>query len=352
MPADIRSIRLPSGHTVSTPLLVPSFSSRGFGRLAADEGRSELSPLLVVLRDHLSTALLVSAYDLHHRLLEPGDTFSASDWTANALSHPELLFIDSGGYEVTQGADSGEPVQVFGETLPWTQEMYGDLLDSLPEAAFNCAAVAWDLPGEPYETQLKVAQAFLGARPRVAPIVLLKPPAGKRWHDFALLGPVARRLAFFSVVGVTEHELGNSLLDRVIAVMELRDILRRNGVDKPIHVFGALDPLFVPLYFAAGADVFDGLTWLRYAYWHGLAIHHEQGPLLSGHTEQREDVRRATVAAANLTDLGRLVSRLLRFVAEGEDWTLYDDTMVGRSGEKISDILSSTYRSAMARRNI
>jgi hypothetical protein len=165
-----------------------------------------------------------------------------------------------------------------------------------------------------------------------------------------LLESTASRLGFFSVVGVTEHELGDSLLDRVVAVMELRALLRRTGIEKPIHVFGALDPLFVPLYFAAGADIFDGLTWLRYAYWHGLAVHHEQGPLLNRSTEQRGDVRRAIVAAGNLTQLGQLHSQLLRFVHEEEDWTLYDHPLVGRADEKISDLLRSTYRSAQARR--
>jgi hypothetical protein len=350
LPAEIRQIRLPSGETIRTPLLVPSFSSKGFGR-QTDDGlvRSEVSPLLDVLHDQLSSAYLVSAYDLHHRLLAAGDTLADADWAANPLSHPGLLFIDSGGYEVTQGADAGEPVQDLGETLSWTPEMYGELLGRLPEAALNCAAVAWDCPGEPYETQMRVAQDFLGGHQRVSPIVLLKPPTG-RWHQFSLLAPAASRLAFFSVIGVTEHELGDSLLDRVTALMELRDLLHRSDVDKPIHVFGALDPLFVPLYFAAGADVFDGLTWLRYAYWHGLAVHHEQGPLLTGSIEQREDVRRATVAAGNLTQLDQLHSRLLRFVTEDEDWTLYDDPMIGRPDERISDALRSTYRAAIARR--
>lgn len=333
-----------------TPLLVPSFSSKGFGRSDGDPSRSEVSPLLDVLRDQLSTAFLVSAYDLHHRLLEAGDTLGDSDWASSVLSRPEVLFIDSGGYEVTQGADAGEPLQDLRDTLPWTPEMYGELLDALPEAATNCAAVAWDLPGQSYEWQLRAAQDFLGERRHVAPIALLKPPPDKRWHDFPILSSVASRLAFFSVVGVTEHELGDSLLDRVIAVMELRDVLRRASMEKPIHIFGALDPLFVPVYFAAGADIFDGLTWLRYAYWHGLAVHPEQGPLLNRSTEQREDVRRATVAATNLNQLGQLLSLLLRFVAEGEDWTLYDHAMVGRPDERISDILRSAYLAAMARR--
>lgn len=335
---------------MQTPLLVPSFSSKGFGLLEGDPPRSEVSPLMGVLIDQLSRSFLVSAYDLHHRLLEVGDTFADADWSSSSLSKTDVLFIDSGGYEVTQGADAGEPVQDLSTPREWTPDMYGELLDRLPNAAANCAAVAWDLPGETYERQVTAAQDFLGARAEISPVVLLKPPTKGAPHDFSQLEPAASRLAFFSVVGVTEHELGDTLLKRVIAVMQLRDLLTRAGQDKPIHIFGALDPLYVPLYFAAGADVFDGLTWLRYAYWHGLAVHVEQGPLLDGKTHLRDDVRRWTVAASNLTELGRLRTSLMRFVAESEDWTIYDHTMIGRPGEKPSDILSAAYRSAVAER--
>ena len=35
-------------------------------------------------------------------------------------------------------------------------------------------------------------------------------------------------------------------------VAKLRELLDRADVDVPIHVFGALDPLYTPLYYAAG----------------------------------------------------------------------------------------------------
>jgi hypothetical protein len=287
---------------------------------------------------------------MHHRLLEAADALGNPDWSASPLSRTELLFLDSGGYEVTQGADGGELVRDLSPPREWNVQIYRCLLDSLPDAAENVAAVALDLPGESYGTQVRAAQEFLSAWPRLAPVVLLKPQDRGAPHDFAQLEPEATRLGFFSVVGVTEHELGDTLLKRVIAVMELRDLLTRAGHRMPIHVFGALDPLYVPLYFAAGADIFDGLTWLRYAYWHGLAVHVEHGPLLNKQTDLRDDVRRWTVAASNLTQLAQLRANLLRFANEGEDWTIYDDTMVGRPGEMPSDVLRSTYRTAVAER--
>ena len=63
----------------------------------------------------------------------------------------------------------------------------------------------------------------------------------------------------FDLVGVTEKELGNSLLNRLHNTSRLRMALDEVSNEAPIHVFGSLDPLNVPLYFAAGAEVFDGL---------------------------------------------------------------------------------------------
>jgi hypothetical protein len=42
----------------------------------------------------------------------------------------------------------------------------------------------------------------------------------------------------------------------------------------------------------------------------------------------------------------------MRFVSEGENWKIFDDTMVGRGGEQVSEILSATYRAAVAERNV
>jgi hypothetical protein len=38
-------------------------------------------------------------------------------------------------------------------------------------------------------------------------------------------------------------------------------------------VFGSLDPVTSILYFLAGAEIFDGLTWLKYSYYNSSAIY-------------------------------------------------------------------------------
>ena len=75
-----------------------------------------------------------------------------------------------------------------------------------------------------------------------------------------------RLLRTFDIVGVTEREIGESIHDRLVNIARLRKSLNAAEVTIPIHVFGGLDPLLTPLYFAAGAEIFDGLGWLRYAY--------------------------------------------------------------------------------------
>lgn len=44
-------------------------------------------------------------------------------------------------------------------------------------------------------------------------------------------------------------------------------------LDIPIHIFGSLDTINTPLYFLAGADIFDGLTWLRFAFHEGYTMY-------------------------------------------------------------------------------
>ncbi|TYL86102.1 hypothetical protein [Bradyrhizobium cytisi] len=65
---------------------------------------------------------------------------------------------------------------------------------------------------------------------------------------------------------MTEKEAGDTFVERLTFVARLRALLDANDVYKPIHVFGGLDPFMAPLYFLAGADVVDGLTWLRMAF--------------------------------------------------------------------------------------
>ena len=71
-----------------------------------------------------------------------------------------------------------------------------------------------------------------------------------------------------------------------MAIYQLRRLLDHAGVESPIHVFGELDPLYTPLYFAAGGEMFDGLGWLRYTYREGVAVHRDATAILDRQIQQ------------------------------------------------------------------
>ena len=43
----------------------------------------------------------------------------------------------------------------------------------------------------------------------------------------------------FDVIGFTEKEIGNSVLDRMNNIAKLRIAMRKANINKPIHIFGS-----------------------------------------------------------------------------------------------------------------
>ena len=84
----------PSGIVLKTPLLVPSFSSKGFSR--HDDGRSEIGDIFEATGEFVTEAFLLSAYDIYHEHLPKPE---ALPWK------PEVIFLDSGGYEISTDRD-------------------------------------------------------------------------------------------------------------------------------------------------------------------------------------------------------------------------------------------------------
>jgi len=108
------------------------------------------------------------------------------------------------------------------------------------------------------------------------------------------------------------------MLDRMETIARLRRGLDAAGVSAPIQVFGALDPLSSALYCLAGAEIFDGLTWLRFAYKDGQCVYsHNYGVVRVG-LDLDDDFVRATVFSDNYSRLRDLQLCLRNFVIEGD----------------------------------
>ena len=269
----------------------------------------------------IEESLLISAYDIKHRLLDDWDTFRTG-FKNSRYAQPRALVIDSGWYE-KNGSPPGSPFAIdAGQPLPWEEEDFVCVVDNLDES--SCPIVVnWDYIG-PYDEQIQRAQSFFGRRNHLASILLLKPPTGSRFHGFnKLSGEDIRNLRAFDIIGVTEREVGESTLDRLVNIAKLRNHLDAVGVTHPIHILGGLDPLFTPLYFAAGAEIFDGLGWLRYAYRDGVAMHWTAGTLMDGQITKRLLQAQLSVSLQNLDEINRLSEEMRRYVHRRGDWDAF-----------------------------
>lgn len=323
MLARSRPLHLASA-ALTSPLLVPSVSSKGFP--LDDEGIAESGAALDFLGQDLTESLLVSAYDLHHGHLPEADRALSDDHHHQTFyAKPQLLVVDSGGYELNRADfESGETQRGPYEPRPFESEDFDGILARLPHGR-DLLVVSFDSPGPrgTYKEQRETAQRQLSARPDAKTAFLIKPEGQAPFLHVPSLAADAVNMRAFDVIGVTEKELGDSVLDRLVALVGLRRLLDDQGcADKPVHVFGSLDPLMTSLYFMAGAEIFDGLSWLRYAYSTGLSVHPESLGILRAELEDRKQRRDAFRHVLNLRELQSLKHRLVRWAQEPDRYEL------------------------------
>jgi hypothetical protein len=324
-----RSRRIPlAGTEIETPLLVPSFSSKALGPIELVEGRKgerrrkDLVPASQIHTEvfipGIAEAILISAYDIHHKFIHNASAFKKG-FAKSAYSAPSVLFIDSGWYELSIGPSSGQWYHEVGPALAFVESDYAALVESL-DPDVNAVIVGWDSEG-PYEKQIDAAQAFFSKHPQFDSDFLLKPTGEKTFHDFGdLTIDAAKRLRAFTIVGVTEKELGNTMLQRLTQLALLRVRLIEADVPVPIHVFGGLEPLVAPLYFSAGAEIFDGLAWLRYAFLNGMSVNRESVVLLEKAYDKRFGPAISHLQLRNLDAIAELSRELKIFFHNDCDW--------------------------------
>ena len=223
-----------------------------------------------------------------------------------------MVFLDSGGYELNPEFDSSEPklTPVYDGDL--SHDEYVAVLTRLYKKHHDTPLVIanfdWDTRDEPFGVQIRAARAVFERFPSWSRNLILKPP--KTIIDVDELVPHIADLRDVDIIGVTEKDLGKSLLDRLKKIARLRSELTKREVSVPIHVWGGLDPVVTPLYFFAGADIFDGVSWLRYAFQRGLAVNRESYSTLQGNIGMFNDHAVFLSLNTNLTYLGGLSNSL------------------------------------------
>ena len=301
-----------SGFSLETPLLVPSFSSKAFGFDHC--GKPEVLRVLDAAQEFITKTCLVSAYDVHYNYVpEPH----------NLPINVDLMFLDSGGYEVADDYDLSVVEKPVHRPEEWDIAKLQAIWARWP-AGLPAVFVNYDHSNHrrPVTEQLRDAKQAVLTHPGQLHSFLLKPQS-KAEHSLeaalqTLHGQLGE-LAGFQLLGVTEKELGSSFLERMIRIAKLRQALDDASLCIPIHVFGALDPLSVSLYFMAGAEVFDGLTWSRYAYRSGQCVYIHNSTAMTYGIDVNDDEARVRTIKDNLRNLDQLERTLREFSVTG-DW--------------------------------
>lgn len=264
MLAKRRTLKLNGVEIERTPLLIPSFSSKGF---------PDVDKIIKYCSELIEGVTLVSAYDLYYKKIQPPFDF------------PSLVFLDSGGYEASKEAELSDLGDKEHQPRAWTKEMHEEVIATW-RPAVPSVLISYDHPKARVSIaeQVERARTMAPGRTEFLRELLLKPET-----EAQSLLPISEaikhvhRFAEFDIIGVTEKEIGNSLVDRMKNIAQLRRALSGAGLETPIHVFGSLDTVSTPMYFLAGADIFDGLTWLRFAFHEGLTVYkHNFGALKLG----------------------------------------------------------------------
>ncbi len=254
-----------------TPLLLPAFSSKGF---------PQIRQIMKLMAEFITSPILISSYDVHYRLVSQKITFS------------QLIFLDSGGYEARVDHDLSESYGRTHKPKRWNRQLYEQVLRKWT-TRWPTIAVSFDSPVQfsLLARQIRAARDLQTTHQHLLWEFLVKPESAK--DPFISVDKLIKRISDlrgFAVVGLTEKELGDSVFSAMTKIARLRMHMDSAGITLPIHIFGSLDALTTILYFLSGAEIFDGLTWLRFGYHEGRTIYSQNYAVL----RDSEGIRRRT----------------------------------------------------------
>ena len=251
--------------------------------------------------------------------------FSAFDVNYEFMPHPrqikqfpEIMFLDSGGFETSADPDLNDVEELERSKEKWSVDLLKAVWRDWPRETAT-VLVSYDSPDErmPFHEQVNHARELFRGQDHHLKAFLLKPVSKDQRTLRDALGQAfasTNELGYFDVIGVTASEVGTSMLERMVNLALLREALDRAGLKtKPIHVFGALDPISSVLFYLAGAEIFDGLTWLRYAYAGGRCVYIRNYGALELELDTRDDSIQVLTQVRNIAYLQKMQSALREF---------------------------------------
>jgi hypothetical protein len=298
-----------------TPLLVPSFSSKV----------REIDKPFRASEEFLDGPFLISAFDLKFGYISRPYDFSGP------------IFLDSGGYEISRDSDLSDVDYRDGNSKDWKESDHEAVLSNW-SSEVPTVIISYDHPRVriPIREQVERAMALKLPRENSLREILLKPETKEQeFLNIERIQLHVRDLATFGAIGVTEKEVGNSIFDRMLNIARLRRALTKVGITVPIHVFGSLDSTTTLFYFVAGADVFDGLTWLRYAFKDGRTYYRQDFGVAEFGVNPKAPAVEALCWPRNYQYMTEMQGGMRRFLSSRD----YAD--LGRHGDKVRDAINN-----------
>ncbi len=283
------------------------------------------------MADRLFGVCLVSAWDIAQAQLP-----------SNALLATNVVVLDSGGYEANDQLISDSTSRNDASDQLWSVPRFHQILDQTDEAA-NLMVVNYDRRTN-IRGQLDGALLGQERAQRHAFDFLVKPEASDELVNIPRLANIASDLSEFDAAGVTAREVGTSLIDRCRSIVMLRHILTDAGLSLPIHVFGAISPIEVLTCFFCGADIFDGLDWLRSAYGHEYSTPIDEAAYEEGNWGLHDHELWLNEATNNLSVLYRLQQSMRTYAKGGSLMELCHDFPKARRAARIAEICGAEVR--------
>ena len=230
-----------------TPNYIPSFSSRDDPYL-----KERINTLLPQIPQ---PTILISAYDFYNLEREGHITY---EFIRESFKD-KLLFLDSGGFELQ-----------FSNENTWNPDNYKQIISKLDPQFF----VGYDrIPSynkisNTKEVVYKSIQ-FLTKLNRNNGRVLLFHFSIQNFpieEIETIVQIILDNNEHFDIIGFPEREIGANIIQSCCFVRMLRHYLDKKNIFKPIHIFGCSDPLSIILLVLSGADFFDGVGWIKYAF--------------------------------------------------------------------------------------
>lgn len=317
-----------------TPMLVPAFSSI-------------VTPLIgqVIesLEQYLSDPILVSAYDV---------AYNKSIKERLPITCSDLIFLDSGGYECLRDADLADIVYPGYKPIDYPPEKHREVVNNWPTQK-PTVIISYDHPKhrKSIKEQIESAEELFNGRKDIITEILIKPETDSQTHvQIPSILHNIEALRNFDIIGLTEKDLGSKLLDRLERVAIIRLALDEFKINKPLHIFGGLDQMICPLFFMSGADIFDGLTWLRYGFIDGLAVYEQNYGIMTQPLDSHDVKVRITRFVTNLAALRRTRQQMMNYLLDGNFGHFKQPQKLLRPHKELFEEIHTALRSTLKQR--